>query len=112
MLSDIPTDDLEAHTSNTSNPHGVTAEQIGAATTTQVSEAKALASSAGATAGQAMTTATNAQRAAGLAQAAADSKAPLDHTHTKSQITDFPTTETWTFTLEDGSTVTKAVYVG
>lgn len=39
-------------------------------------------------------------------------KAPLGHTHTKSQITDFPSTETWTFTLEDGSTVTKAVYVG
>jgi hypothetical protein len=40
------------------------------------------------------------------------SMTPTAHTHTKSQITDFPTTETWTFTLEDGSTVTKAVYVG
>ena len=28
------------------------------------------------------------------------------------QLTNKPTTETWTFTLEDGSTVTKAVYVG
>ena len=37
---------------------------------------------------------------------------PTGHKHTKSEITDFPTTETWTFTLEDGSTVTKAVYVG
>ena len=37
---------------------------------------------------------------------------PTAHTHKKSEITDFPTTETWTFTLEDGSTVTKAVYVG
>ena len=34
------------------------------------------------------------------------------HKHTKSEITDFPTTETWTFILEDGSIVTKAVYVG
>ena len=39
-------------------------------------------------------------------------KAPTTHKHTKSEITDFPTTENWTFTLEDGSTVTKAVYVG
>lgn len=38
--------------------------------------------------------------------------ATSSHSHTKSQITDFPSTETWTFTLEDGSTVTKAVYVG
>jgi hypothetical protein len=38
--------------------------------------------------------------------------APTSHKHTKSEITDFPNTETWTFTLEDGSTVTKAVYVG
>lgn len=28
------------------------------------------------------------------------------------QLSNKPTTETWTFTLEDGSTVTKAVYVG
>ena len=40
------------------------------------------------------------------------SETPAPHTHTKSQITDFPTTETWTFTLEDDSTVTKAVYIG
>lgn len=40
------------------------------------------------------------------------SMTPTAHTHTKSQITDFPTTETWTFTLENGSTVTKKVYVG
>jgi len=33
------------------------------------------------------------------------------HKHTKSEITDIKT-ENWTFTLEDGSTVTKAVYVG
>ena len=33
------------------------------------------------------------------------------HKHTKSEITDL-TTEPWTFTFEDGSTVTKAVYVG
>lgn len=39
-------------------------------------------------------------------------KASSTHNHTKSEITDFPTTENWTFTLEDGSTVTKAVYVG
>ena len=40
------------------------------------------------------------------------SMAPTAHTHVKSEITDFPTTELWTFTLEDGSTVTKVVYVG
>lgn len=40
------------------------------------------------------------------------SMAPTAHDHSTSQITDFPKTETWTFTLEDGSTVTKAVYVG
>lgn len=28
------------------------------------------------------------------------------------QLANKPQTETWTFTLEDGSTVTKAVYVG
>lgn len=39
-------------------------------------------------------------------------KANSSHSHTKSEITDFPTVEVWTFTLEDGSTVTKAVYVG
>ena len=37
--------------------------------------------------------------------------AATSHAHTKSQITDL-TTETWTFTLEDGSVVTKKVYVG
>ena len=37
--------------------------------------------------------------------------AKATHTHKKSEISDFPTTESWTFTLEDGSTVTKAVYV-
>lgn len=40
------------------------------------------------------------------------SMTPTAHTHTKSEITDFPSTETWTFTLEDGSTVNKVVYVG
>lgn len=40
------------------------------------------------------------------------SMTPTAHNHTKSQITDFPTTETWTFTLENGSTVTKKVYIG
>lgn len=44
------------------------------------------------------------------------SMTPTAHTHTKSQISDFPTTENWTFTVEnaDGSTsaVTKKVYVG
>ena len=35
---------------------------------------------------------------------------PTGHKHTKSEITGFPTTETWTFTLEDGSVVKKAVY--
>jgi len=30
----------------------------------------------------------------------------------KSKITDFPSTEEWTFTLSDGSTVTKKVYIG
>lgn len=44
-------------------------------------------------------------------QTAVNGKAANTHTHTKSEITDL-TTETWTFTLEDGSTVTKAVYVG
>ena len=39
------------------------------------------------------------------------SMTPTAHTHSKSEITDLKT-ETWTFTLEDGSTVTKAVYVG
>ena len=34
------------------------------------------------------------------------------HKHNKSEIMDFPTTEEWIFTLEDDSTVTKAVYVG
>lgn len=37
-------------------------------------------------------------------------KAEATHSHTPAQIG--LTTETWTFTLEDGSTVTKAVYVG
>ena len=45
-------------------------------------------------------------------QTAVNGKAASTHSHTKSEITDFPTTEPWTFTLEDGSTVTKAVYVG
>lgn len=36
---------------------------------------------------------------------------PTDHNHMKSEITDFPTTEIWAFTLEDGSTVNKVVYV-
>lgn len=39
------------------------------------------------------------------------SMTPTAHTHTVSQITGLKT-ESWTFTLEDGSTVTKAVYVG
>lgn len=39
------------------------------------------------------------------------SMTPTAHSHSKSEITDL-TTETWTFTLEDGSTVTKEVYVG
>lgn len=43
---------------------------------------------------------------------ALDGKASSMHTHTKSEVTDFPSTETWTFTLEDNTTVTKLVYVG
>ena len=35
----------------------------------------------------------------------------VGHKHTKSEITDLKT-ETWTFTLKDGTTVTKAVCVG
>ena len=33
------------------------------------------------------------------------------HTHKKSEITDFPTTEDFTFTLEDDTSVEKAIYV-
>jgi hypothetical protein len=65
-----------------------------------------------------------------LAMEKANKASPTGHKHTTSEITDFPTsmtpnahthkkseitdlkTENWTFTLEDGSTVTKAVYVG
>lgn len=42
--------------------------------------------------------------------AALNNKANKNHTHTPSEVG--LTTENWTFTLEDGSTVTKAVYVG
>ena len=40
----------------------------------------------------------------------ANGKADASHTHTVSEVSDL-TTETWTFTLEDGSTVTKNVVV-
>ena len=42
--------------------------------------------------------------------AALNNKANKNHTHTPSEVG--LTIENWTFTLEDGSTVTKAVYVG
>lgn len=130
---------LSSSTSSTSTTMAATPSAVKSAYDL-ADEAKALASSAGATAGQAMTAATNASTtanqakseastattaatnaqntannaasAAANAQTTADSKAPLVHIHTKLQITDFPTAEAWTFTLEDGSTVTKGVYVG
>lgn len=79
--------DFDNHEINKTNPHGVTAAQVGASptghkhTTSEITDFPT-------------------------------SMKPTAHGHTKSEITDFPTTETWKFTLEDGSIVTKAVYVG
>lgn len=35
----------------------------------------------------------------------------LSHTHTIDEITNFPDVETWTFNLDDGSTVVKEVVI-
>ncbi len=104
--------DLISHLSNKNNPHGVTAEQAGAVPTTRKVNNKALSADISLTASDVGASPTGHKHTKSEITDFPTSMTPTAHTHTKSQITDFPTTETWTFTLEDGSTVTKVVYVG
>ena len=44
--------------------------------------------------------------------ALAERKADVDHAHDYSELENTPNIEVWTFTLEDGTTVTKNVVIG
>ena len=132
--------DLDSHTGNKSNPHGVTAEQVGALPLTGGTMSGEIKIGQGdgrgiqlgtdgrinATTGEGSTTATMFGIISGngifghssfnttLRGKAARPTYNGANMALQSDIPSVPTlnTESWTFTLEDGSTVTKSVYVG
>lgn len=120
---------LDDHANNKSNPHDVTLSQLGVtATAAELNYVDGVTSNvqtqlngkAASSHGNHVPTTQTADNATFLRNDNTWQKvtpanigaATSTHTHTKSQITDFPTTEVWVFTLEDGSTVRKAIYIG
>ena len=101
--------DLTSHTSNKSNPHGVTAAQVGAdasgSAATALTNAKSYIDGKVTELNAAISGKAN---ASDLTSHVGNMNNP--HGVTVAQIG--LTAESWTFTLDDGSTVTKAVYIG
>ena len=128
-------DELDTHAANKSNPHAVTKAQVGLGNCDNTSDVNKPVSTAQATAiADAKAAGTTAQtnltshinnksnpHSVTLAQLGVTATAAeLNYmdgvtSNVQTQIDNLKssmTTEQWTFTLEDGSTVTKAVYVG